>query len=221
MTARLTRTAISNVVTPLGWRLHSGAVYTVILVASLREAALAAGALATVPGGEDHLRLDLRADAVLARVATPETGWVSPADLDLVAALTAEATRLGLTTQPVTGARPAQVIEIGIDALDADAIRPFWRAVLAYVPDPDNPADLIDPYGQGPMVWFQQMDTPRPQRNRIHFDIEVPHDQLQDRLATAVAAGGRVVVDTYAPAFWVLADPEGNEACLCTWQGRD
>ena len=24
-----------------------------------------------------------------------------------------------------------------------------------------------------------------------------------------------------APAFWVLADPEGNEACICTWQGRD
>jgi 4a-hydroxytetrahydrobiopterin dehydratase len=27
--------------------------------------------------------------------------------------------------------------------------------------------------------------------------------------------------DAEAPAFWVLADPEGNEACICTWQGRD
>ncbi len=24
-----------------------------------------------------------------------------------------------------------------------------------------------------------------------------------------------------APAFWVLADAEGNEACIATWQGRD
>jgi 4a-hydroxytetrahydrobiopterin dehydratase len=24
-----------------------------------------------------------------------------------------------------------------------------------------------------------------------------------------------------APAFWLLADPEGNEACVTTWQGRD
>ena len=24
-----------------------------------------------------------------------------------------------------------------------------------------------------------------------------------------------------APAFWVLADPEGDEACITTWQGRD
>ena len=31
----------------------------------------------------------------------------------------------------------------------------------------------------------------------------------------------RLLTDEYAPAFWVLADAEGNEACLCTWQGRD
>ena len=27
--------------------------------------------------------------------------------------------------------------------------------------------------------------------------------------------------DAEAPAFWVLADVEGNEVCICTWQGRD
>jgi len=37
----------------------------------------------------------------------------------------------------------------------------------------------------------------------------------------ALAAGGRLVSDAAAPAFWVLADAEGNEACICTWQGRD
>jgi 4a-hydroxytetrahydrobiopterin dehydratase len=35
-----------------------------------------------------------------------------------------------------------------------------------------------------------------------------------------VAAGGRVVSADRAPAFWVLADAEGNEACICTWQDR-
>ncbi|WP_418607938.1 hypothetical protein [Georgenia sp. SUBG003] len=29
------------------------------------------------------------------------------------------------------------------------------------------------------------------------------------------------MTDVYAPAWWVLADAEGNEACVCTWQGRD
>jgi hypothetical protein len=32
---------------------------------------------------------------------------------------------------------------------------------------------------------------------------------------------GTVLNDTHARAFWVLADAEGNEACICTWQDRD
>lgn len=69
-------------------------------------------------------------------------------------------------------------------------------------------------------MWFQQMDAPRPQRNRIRLDVTVPHDAAQQRVAAALAAGGRLVRDTAAPAFWVLADAEGNEVCVCTWQGR-
>jgi hypothetical protein len=68
---------------------------------------------------------------------------------------------------------------------------------------------LIDPLGQGPAVWFQQMDAPRPQRNRIHFDISVPHDEAHQRIEATLAAGGKVLSDAEAPAFWVLADPEG------------
>ena len=117
-----------------------------------------------------------------------------------------------------------QVLEIGIDALDAAAIRPFWQAVLGYVDEPgrSGPWDgLVDPLGQGPAVWFQRMDAPRPQRNRIHFDVSVPHDEAAPRIRAALAAGGTLIYDAEAPAFWVLADAEGNEACVTTWQGRD
>jgi 4a-hydroxytetrahydrobiopterin dehydratase len=65
------------------------------------------------------------------------------------------------------------------------------------------------------------MDLPRPQRNRIHVDVDVPPELAQPRIDAAVAAGGRLTYTDEAPAFWVLADPEGNEACICTWQGRD
>jgi 4a-hydroxytetrahydrobiopterin dehydratase len=122
------------------------------------------------------------------------------------------------------GGRAAQVLEIGIDALDAGAVRPFWRAVLGYVDEPGGSGawdGLVDPLGQGPAVWFQQMDAPRPQRNRIHFDVSVPHDEAGPRIQAALAAGGILLNDTEAPAFWVLADAEGNEACITTWQGRD
>ena len=80
---------------------------------------------------------------------------------------------------------------------------------------------IVDPIGQDPTIWFQQMDQPRPQRNCIHFDVCVPHDEAPHRLAAALAAGGHLVSAASAPAFWVLADHEGNEACITTWQGRD
>jgi 4a-hydroxytetrahydrobiopterin dehydratase len=61
------------------------------------------------------------------------------------------------------------------------------------------------------------MDAPRPQRNRMHIDVYLPHDQVEGRIAAAVAAGGRVVSDTNAPGWWTLADPEGNEVDLAIW----
>jgi 4a-hydroxytetrahydrobiopterin dehydratase len=59
------------------------------------------------------------------------------------------------------------------------------------------------------------------QINRIHFDVSVPDDEAQHRTRAALAAGGTLLYDAEAPAFWVLADAEGNEACVTTWQGRD
>jgi 4a-hydroxytetrahydrobiopterin dehydratase len=96
--------------------------------------------------------------------------------------------------------------------------------VLGYADEAgaDGPEDpLIDPAGQGPAVWFQQMSPPRGGRNRIHLDISVPHDEAPRRLQAALAAGGQLLSDASAPAVWVLADAEGNEACITTWQGRD
>jgi 4a-hydroxytetrahydrobiopterin dehydratase len=118
------------------------------------------------------------------------------------------------------------VTEIAIDALDIPKVLPFWKAILGYVNDqpfaPDGIVDaIVDPQRIGPAIWFQQMDEPRPQRNRIHFDLLVPHDVAATRIADALAAGGTMLSTDAAPAFWVLADPEGNEVCVCTWQSRD
>jgi len=43
---------------------------------------------------------------------------------------------------------------------------------------------------------------------------------LIPRLA-ALAAGGTLVSDRHAPAWWTLADAQGNKVDLATWQGRD
>jgi len=65
------------------------------------------------------------------------------------------------------------------------------------------------------------MDSPRPQRNRIHIVHFSPHDQAEARVAAAIAAAGRLVTDQYAPAWWVLADAKGNGACVATVLGGD
>jgi 4a-hydroxytetrahydrobiopterin dehydratase len=119
---------------------------------------------------------------------------------------------------------PRKALELAIDALDIPGIRPFWKAVLGYADEPgsdDSERAIVDPAGQLPAIWFQQMDSPRPQRNRIHFDITVAHDEAEPRVRAALAAGGRLVDDSFARSFWVLADAEGNEVCVCTWTDRD
>ena len=135
-------------------------------------------------------------------------------------------TAIDLPTTPGEGTAAPQTIEIAIDALDIPAVRPFWRAVTGYAADPQPPdlppGALVDPLHRGPVIWFQQMDRPRHEhRNRIHIDVDVPPEHARARIDAALAAGGRLVSAAAAPAFWVLADPEGNEVCVCTWEGRD
>ena len=49
----------------------------------------------------------------------------------------------------------------------------------------------------------------------------MPHDQAEARVAAAIATGGHPVSNEHAPAWWNLADAEGNEVDVATWLGRD
>jgi pterin-4a-carbinolamine dehydratase len=137
--------------------------------------------------------------------------------VDLARGVQAAARGLGLVADP-RGARDFQVV---IDALDVEKVKGFWRGALGYVDDPrPGVHDLYDPRRLNPPVFFQKMDEPREQRNRIHVDLFVAADQAQARVSAAVAAGGRVVRDAEAPAWWTLADPEGNELDIAVTVGR-
>ncbi|MCP3802938.1 pterin-4-alpha-carbinolamine dehydratase [Allokutzneria sp. A3M-2-11 16] len=208
---RLRRTEISAALADTRWRFVLGSLRASVAVTSLTEAAEVAARLA--PTG-DSLALDLRRDRVALTIQSD--GWVSADDVD-------QAKRIADLVELGSAGRSEQVVEIAIDAMDIARVRSFWRAILAYTDEPGaGPEDgVVDPLGQGPSVWFQRMTEPRPQRNRIHFDVAVPHDEAKARIAAALEAGGTLIDDEAAPAFWVLADPEGNEACVTTWQGRD
>ena len=239
----LTRSEISAAITGLGWRFILGAARTHVRVGSLAQAAAVTGHVidAAGAGADESLRVDIRRDHVILTLQSLRSGWVNRREVQLAGRISAAVRELGLNTDPdISGddasrdggdggdgagtVRSAQILEIAIDAMDIPAIRPFWRAVLGYGDEAgkSGPEDaLVDPAWEGPSIWFQQMDTPRPQRNRIHFDVSVPHDEARNRIQAALAAGGTLLSDAEAPAFWVLADAEGNEACVTTWQGRD
>jgi 4a-hydroxytetrahydrobiopterin dehydratase len=224
---RLTRQEISDGISEHGWRLILGAARTHVPVGSLALAVSVAGQVIDAAGAaaDECLRADIRRDRLVLTLQDPGTGWLTSREITLAARITDVVRGLGLVATAEAGtAGSAQLMEIAIDALDIPAVVPFWKAVLAYVEEPGatGPVDaLVDPHGLAPAVWFQQMDAPRPQRNRIHVDISVPHDEAGRRIEAALAAGGTLLSDAEAPAFWVLADPEGNEACVTTWQGRD
>ncbi len=246
----MSRAAASAAVTGVGWRFILGVARTTVQAESLRAAAEAAMAIAAAagPAADGRLLADLRGGQLILTVQNPSGGLLTEAETRLVGQVSATLADLGLA--PDAGVRAAesradavessvgaaegsagaaesrsvQMVEIAIDALDIPAVLPFWRAALGYDDEPGgegHPRAIVDPAGQGPAVWFQQMTEPRPQRNRIHLDISVPHDEARRRIQAALAAGGVLVSDAAAPAFWVLADAEGNEACVTTWQGRD
>ena len=225
----LTRTVASEAVEGIGWRYVLGTLAASVPVASTAQAVRAASAAAEACAvdADSHLRLDLRPDRVEVSLTTRARSAVTGRDVEPAHAVAGALDGLGLGVAPPTtqdGRRPVQASEIAIDAVDVPAVRPFWAAVLGVADEPgrEGPDEgLADPAGQLPTLWFQQMDAPRAQRNRIHLDVTVPHDEADGRVAAALAAGGRLLDDSQARAFWVLADPEGNEACVCTWTDRD
>ena len=161
-----------------------------------------------------HPDVHLRYSTVTVRLTSHDVQGLSERDVALAQQISAAARSMEIVADPAS----VQDVQLTIDALVAADVMPFWQALLGYKQVGDE--DLLDPRDEGPPIWFQQMDSERPQRNRIHVDVFVPHDQAEERVAAALAAGGRLVSDEHAPAWWTLADAEGNEADVATWLGR-
>ena len=162
-----------------------------------------------------HPDVDLRSDGVTVRLRTHTGGGLSEREIALAQQISAAARELGAPVDPSA----VQIVQVAIDALVLPDVMRFWRAVLGYREIGDE--DMFDPHFQGPPFWFQQMDAPRPQRNRIQIDVYVPHDQAEARVAAAIAAGGHLVSDENAPGWWTLADAESNEVDVASWPDRD
>ncbi len=197
-----------------GWTLSGKTIRKEFVFQDFPEAVLFVSAL--VPGAEDadhHPDIEIHYKKVVLVYSTHSEGGITEYDLTLAARISLLAHELGAGPE----AGPLQKVEIAIDCMDPNAIRDFWRAGLDLEETsvPGEGTALTDPAGVQPELWFQQMTEPRTDRNRIHIDVYVPEEEAQKRVEEVLAAGGILVTDKHAPSWWVLADAEGNELCVC------
>ncbi|MDX6359498.1 MAG: hypothetical protein QOH37_2552 [Nocardioidaceae bacterium] len=191
------------------------ACYRVTSPTQQRELGAAAAALGDDAGFP--LLVDLRPGLVI--IDSGKDQWDDEAhglELDfaeLAGSLQTAARELGAIADP----RLPRFAQLFLDAADVDAVRAFWVAALGYTPDRRaGVSDIHDPRRLNPVLVFQEIDASeterRRQRNRIHLELALPSDLAQTRLATTVAAGGRLL--DRSEDRWRVADPEGNEMVI-------
>jgi 4a-hydroxytetrahydrobiopterin dehydratase len=203
------------------WRVLGDGACAYFRTGSFAAGARLVQAIGALPGIDGHPPdVDVRPDGVTVRLLTTEGDYygMSQRDVALARQISAVARDQGLVADPAA----VQSFLVIPGATATAEVMPFWRAILGYEPRPDSPdEDLVDPRGRAPGFWFERMEQPRPDGGgAIHVAIWVPYEQAEARVAAALAAGGRMVRDEFAPAWWTLADAAGNEADIATVKGR-
>ena len=173
---------------------------------------------------DHHPDVSLTYPEVIVTLSSHDVGGITSRDIDLARRISGFAAELGATadTSGLTQLEP------GVDTADGSRLAPFYAALLGGELKDGEP---VDPSGQVPTIWFQEppgsedeTGAELPEQDfeqRWHFDVWVPHDEGERRLQAVLDAGGTLVSDAEAPAYWVVEDADGNRSCICTPLQRD
>jgi hypothetical protein len=142
----------------------------------------------------------------------------------------------------------AHAVQVVFDCRDPSGLADFYSQVLHYklqdppegfktweewleargIPEADwnSASAIVDPTGKGPRLYFQQMDTPKLGKNRLHIDVSASSGSrvpVQVRKEQVDAEVGRLLgigatkqreVEETGEYCVVMLDPEGNEFCV-------
>lgn len=106
--------------------------------------------------------------------------------------------------------------DITFDVANPEVMAQFWAAALHYEIQEITPiwAAIVDPSGKGPRCCFQQVDTPKIGKNRLHLDLFT--SDMETEVERLVALGAQKVRTAREDdVVWtVMLDPENNEFCV-------
>lgn len=196
------------------WRVLFWGAYAFYTAPSYADAADVVRAIADIAGNHPP-DVDLRPEGLTIRTFSRADGALSAADAELARQISEIAHARGLV------ADPSRVQQIGIAVAQGEGVdtRAFWTALTGYEYIED--VDVMDPLRRGPHLWFHELDPPTPGRGRTHIDVSVPADQIEARVAAAVAAGGRIADDSNAPGWWMMASPDNHGVDIAAWPDRE
>ena len=115
---------------------------------------------------------------------------------------------------------PKTTMELVLDCAEPERLMEFWRAALGYRVFYSKPefAVLVPTEGSAAPLVLQQVPEPKAAKNRMHLDL-VSSD-VGAEVGRLEALGARRLHDderSIGDVHWVtLADPEGNEFCVCS-----
>lgn len=205
---------LSEVVTK--WRLIDGRMHLLVDCDNFSRAMDFVAMVAEVADDmEHHPDIDIRYNKVHLVLSARKDHRIAPEDVTSAKAIGSLVKAAGLTILN----EELRQTEISIAAKDIAVVLPFWQAVLGYEKASDHL--LVDPNRLGPDIVFAQLDEALPDRGRVSLNLYVPHDQTEQRLKNALVANGYLLSKKKAPAYWVLADEEGNEVTVNTWQAPE
>ncbi len=107
-----------------------------------------------------------------------------------------------------------------LDCHDPARLAQFWTEAIGY--RQSSSADpylvLVPRHGDGPELVLQRVPEPKSAKNRMHLDIRTGQlEPTVERLTTLGARRLQPGITEEAGFRWVvMADPEGNEFCVCT-----
>jgi hypothetical protein len=114
-------------------------------------------------------------------------------------------------------AAPRVAVEVCMDCSEPRVVAQFWMAFLGYRTDDDLDDEWVhlEPPAGLPVLNLQRVPEAKVGKNRLHLDVFVDDPEPWIERTEELGATRIRLHDSPTDWFQVMADPAGNEFCVC------